>query len=72
LRTWGANGRPDCFDDPTVFPANPNVAAGCNWLGSQNQIEMMFDPSQIIRTDVTVTCPVVRVDAENIVPVGLK
>jgi len=71
LKPWGPNARPDCFDDPALFPADPNKA-GCGWLASQNEIEMYFDASQIIRTDVTVTCPVVNSRMEDLIPVGLK
>jgi hypothetical protein len=71
LKPLGPNGRPECFDDPTLFPADAN-RAGCGWLGSQNEIEMFFDASQIIRTDVTVTCPVVHSRMEDLIPVGLK
>ena len=51
--------------------ADPNKA-GCGWLGSQAEIEMYFDASQIIRTDVTVTCPVVNSRMVDLIPVGLK
>ena len=71
LKPWGPNARPECFDDPTLYPADPNKA-GCGWLGSQNDIELYFDASQIIRTDVTVTCPVVNSRMEDLIPVGLK
>ena len=71
LKPWGADGRPECFDDPTLYPADPNKP-GCSWLGSQNEIEMYFDASQIIRTDVTVTCPVVNSRMADLIPVGLK
>jgi hypothetical protein len=70
LSPWGVNGRPDCFDDPTKFPASP-LKAGCGWLGSQDQIEMYFSDG-IIRTDVTVTCPVVRFDNMDINPVTFR
>ena len=71
LKPLRPNGLPECFDDPTLFPADPNKA-GCGWLGSQTEIEMYFDASQIIRTDVTVTCPVVSSRMEDLIPVGLK
>jgi len=70
LKPWGANGRPDCFDDPTLYPSNP-LKSGCNWLSSQADVESMFSGA-IIRTDVTVTCPVTSFNDMDIVPVGLR
>jgi hypothetical protein len=67
----GPSGLPPCFDDPDLLAAT-SEAGHCHWLGSQNAIEMYFDASEIIRTAVTVTCPVVEIRGVAVKAVGLK
>ena len=69
--TPAPGGLPPCFDDPDLLPPT-GVTGHCHWLGSQNAIESYFDASQIIRTAVTVTCPVVKLRDDAVKAVGLK
>lgn len=70
LMPWGANGRPDCFDDPTLFPAD-QFKPSCGWLSMQSDVETQF-AGGIIRTDVTVTCPFINLRGMDITPVTLR
>ena len=53
-----------CLD--TVAHATPGFGP-CNYLDSQSAIETMIAQTAIVRTDVTVTCPLVSVNRK---PVG--
>jgi hypothetical protein len=46
-----------CFDEFDYLFKNSN--SGCEWLDSQPALEMAVPPSDIERTDITVTCPFV-------------
>jgi hypothetical protein len=73
LSSWAPGlGRPACFDSPNTLSFTMTEPYHCDWLSLQSEIEARFDPSQIIRTDVTVTCPVTTLDGEAVMPVGLK
>jgi hypothetical protein len=72
LNSWGGGDHPPCFDSPDLLPFTMVEPYHCDWLSLQSEIESRFDPSQIIRTDVTVTCPVITLDGVPVMTVGLK
>lgn len=48
---------PACFAQ--LVQANPNFSTACGYLDSQAHIEAYLPPDAIVRTDITVTCPLV-------------
>jgi len=50
---------PSCFADLAL--TNPNFSSACGWLDSQADIELLLPTAAIVRTDITVTCPLVSV-----------
>ena len=56
--------RKSCFGGlDTSVPIN----GSCNYLDSQYAIEANVDPNAIVRTDVTVTCPIVSLEGAPVV-----
>jgi hypothetical protein len=60
---------PACFDTLEHLEGDPMVPGSCNWLDSQMNIERSVDPSSIRRTEITVTCPVLSVQASPVNPI---
>jgi hypothetical protein len=59
---------PGCFNGPLADIELGSMGDPCRWLNSQQQIERYVDAEQIIRTNVTVTCPFVSFRGEAVAP----
>jgi hypothetical protein len=57
---------PACFAD--LAQAHPQFSSACGYLDSQADIEALLPPAAIVRTDITVTCPMVSVNGAAVVP----
>ena len=57
-RGWRGWGGPECFDDPTLYPIRSEQGRMRLARLAERNRGCTSTPAQIIRTDVTVTCPV--------------
>ena len=70
LNPGGEDGVGGCFGTNGLLEPHLNTNPGhCIWLDSQAAIEDNVDRSAIQRTDVTVTCPFIRVNNADVSPI---
>jgi len=70
LNPGGENGVGGCFGTDGLLDPHGNTTPGhCIWLDSQAAIENNVDHTAIQRTDVTVTCPFIRVGVSDVSPI---
>jgi hypothetical protein len=63
---WGRVAMaPGCFSSVASSTGQNNV---CNYLDSQYKIEANLPSAAIVRTEVTVTCPLVSVNGQAVGP----
>jgi hypothetical protein len=66
-----ANDPMGCFETLDQLDPDPTsvVPGKCIWLDSQAAIENLVDRSAIQRTDVTVTCPFIKLNNFDVSPI---
>jgi hypothetical protein len=58
--------KPDCFS--SLANAHPHFSSACGYLDSQADIEAQLPAAAIVRTDITITCPLVSVNGAAVGP----